>query len=206
VLLGKDLDGDGGKELLVQTKDKVVAFRAGARDVLWEQPVSGGVRAVWPATREHPATVLVGAGLGLDGRTGQPGWAGEPARAFLSTRDASDPPLALSSRGDTTVCRLPLPISPGGRFLTRSGRPKSYAAPQEDPRLVKPIRFDDIYGMEFVELTLFAVTLCLVTVIVPEILLRWALRRRRWGLTLLLTLPVIAAIVLAVFRFCRDNI
>jgi hypothetical protein len=48
--------------------------------------------------------------------------------------------------------------------------------------------------------TLLAVALCLVTVVVPELLLRWAARRRRPGLTLLLTLPAIVAIVLTAYR------
>jgi hypothetical protein len=39
--------------------------------------------------------------------------------------------------------------------------------------------------------------------VVPTALLRWSMRRRPWGLRLLLTLPVIAAVVLATYRLSR---
>jgi hypothetical protein len=207
VLLGQDLDGDGGEELLVQTKDQVVVFRAGAQGVLWERPVSGGVREVWPAGQGHPATVFVGAGLGLDGRTGHPRWAGGPARAFLGTTDAGDPPLALSSRADTTVCRLTLPTSRETTFLAPAGRIGSYRVPKDDPRLVRDIGWEiDPSDRLFVftlldpKLNLVAVAACLLTFVIPALLLRWAMRRRRKSLLVLMILPVIVGIVIGAAR------
>jgi hypothetical protein len=204
VLRGQDLDGDGGEELLVQTKDRVVVFRAGAQGVLWERPISEGVREVWPAGRGHPSTIFVGTGLGLDGRTGHPRWAGGPARAFLETGRADDRPLALSSQGDTTICRRTLPTAPGGRFLNVSGRPRLYRAPEGDPRLVKPDPWAQMFqnspGVIDPRAVLESLAFCLLVVVVARILLRWATRRRTRSLRLLMILPVVAGILLAEYR------
>jgi hypothetical protein len=203
---GHDLDGDGRDELLIEAKDKVVALRVGAEGVLWERPVAGGVRQVWPAGSGNGAVVVVGDALGLDGKNGRPRWTGGPGRAlaFLGTDDNGDRPLILSAQGDATVCRRSLPTTPEGRLLTSSGRARFYPLPGGDPRLIQPFRWEEVYGRGNAFLnpwwSFAAVAFCLVTVVVPEILVRRAMRRRRPGLPLLLTLPVIVAIVLAAFR------
>jgi hypothetical protein len=203
---GHDLDGDGREELLVEAKDKVVALRAGADGALWERPVAGSVSEVWPAGPGHPAVVVVGEGLGLDGQDGHRRWTGGPGRAlaFLGSDETGDRPLFLSAQGDATVCRRLLPTAPEGRVLDSSGRPRSYASPTGDPRLIQPFRWEEVYGPFNPFLnpwwSAVAVALGLVTIVVPELLVRRAMRRRRLGLNLLLTLPLIVAIVLAAFR------
>jgi hypothetical protein len=47
---------------------------------------------------------------------------------------------------------------------------------------------------------LTAVILCLVAIVIPEILLRWANRRPRRSVLVLMTLPVIAGLVLVAYR------
>jgi hypothetical protein len=203
-LRGQDLDGDGREELLVEAKDKVLAIRAGTQGVLWEKSVSEGIRDVWPAEQGHPVTVFVADGLGLDGRTGHPRWAGGPARAFLEAGRADDRPLALSSQGDTTTCRRTLPTAPGGRFLNVSGRPRLYRAPEGDPRLVKPAPWAQMFqnspGVIDPWAILESLAFCLLVVVVSRILLRWATRRRTRSLRLLMILPIVAGILLAEYR------
>jgi hypothetical protein len=204
-LRGHDLDGDGRDELLIEAKDKVVALCAGAEGALWERPVAGGIRQVRPAGHGHGAIVVVGEALGLDGRDGHPRWTGGPGRALaiLGTNDTRDRPLILSAQGDATVCCPAVPTAPEGRLLAGAGRPRSYPPPRGDPRLLQPFHWEEVYGRDNPFLnpwwSVAAVALCLVTVVVPEMLVRRAMRRGR-GLTLLLTLPVIVAIVLAGFR------
>src|SRR5262249_15054478 len=114
-----------------------------------------------------------------------------------------DRPLILSAQGDATVCRLAFPTAPDGRWLVAAGRPGSYPEPRGDPRLIRPFLWEDIYGRDnpFLEpwYNVAAVILALVTIVLPEILARWAARRRR-GLALLLILPVIVGIVLTAYR------
>ena len=209
-LRSQDLDGDGREELLVEGKDRVMAIRVGVPGVLWEKPVTGGVRVVRPAGQGHPATVVTGDGFGLDGRDGQTRWAGGPAQAFLETGGPFDPPLSLSVQGDTTVCRRSLPTAAGGRFQSVSGGPMPYRASDGDPRLARRFPWEELYGkMNPILMPLWnlaAVGLCLVTVVVPEILVRWAARRHRRGLSILLILPVIAAIILVSYRLWATSV
>ena len=113
-------------------------------------------------------------------------------------------------QGDTTVCRRSLPTAAGGRFLNVSGRPMPYQASDADPRLARPFPWEELYGKMNPVLmpmwNLAAVVLCLVTVVVPEILVRWAARRQRRGLSLLLILPVIAAIILVSYRLWATSV
>jgi hypothetical protein len=50
------------------------------------------------------------------------------------------------------------------------------------------------------KLNLVAVAICLLTFVLPEFFLRWATRRKRWSLLVLMTLPLIVGSVFGAFR------
>jgi outer membrane protein assembly factor BamB/tRNA A-37 threonylcarbamoyl transferase component Bud32 len=190
-----DLDGDGSDELIVFTSDKLQVLTGGLQKVLWEWPLpdeSCDLLEIQPATADHPATLVVRAGsriLGLGGPDGKLRWhclgTGTPV-AVLSFRDDQALPRVVYDLGDqATVCRLALPTTAEAEPSTGIGLQPFAESTEEDPRSVVPLPFGSIPNVmplfshsTFGFWELFALSMSVL--VLPALVGRWAVRRRRW--------------------------
>ena len=72
-----DLDGDGRDELLVNQGNRVHALDRELKERWFWPGRSARVERVIPAVRGSTGTVIMSAGLVLDGATGRPRWVGQ---------------------------------------------------------------------------------------------------------------------------------
>jgi hypothetical protein len=136
--------------------------------------------------------------------TGASGWSrpragpyGTRARRGRCWRRATR--RALTGLDGVTVCRLSLPASPIGAFRPAAGAPRAYSAPQVvDLRLARRLPWSSFSDRFDTDVPRFA-GLALAVLVVPVLLIRWAMRRGARGLPLLLVLPAVAALLLTAY-------
>ncbi len=209
-----DLDGDGSDELLILGNGRLQAWDDHLTE-LWSRPAdSSELATVVPAAGGRPATLLLGTGLTLDGRTGRPTWLepwaqdSSPEKTMLlDPGDARRPPLSIHQTDGLTIARSAMPTTPDGRAAPPSGDPVPPGAAACDPRWARPLPWTNTIR-HVIGLRAFAscVGLAVVNVAVLLLVFWLAARRRSWSLLPLMALPLAAAIPLRVFQFVEAMI
>ena len=203
-----DLDGDGRDELLIGQGGRLRAWDGDLAE-LWSWPdEASSIESIIPASGGKPATLLLGSGIALDGKTGRPLWRGprehvwpfQPGR-LLDPGDAARRPLSLQRADGLTIVRSSMAAGPDGRPAPPLGDPVPPGAADGDPRWTRPLPWTipilHTLGLQgFVS----SVELAVVNVAVPLLIVWLAARRRPWTLRLLMALPIAAAIPLACSR------
>jgi outer membrane protein assembly factor BamB len=195
-----DLAGDGREELLFEQDGRVWAtrgdLRPGQEVWSWQPPgdrsdaVELHVKAVEPVAGGRPATVVVWvpsrqALYGVGGKDGRTLWRAPAADTIpVFPADPEALPYAVCSRpGLDTVCSRILPVDTEGRYRLPAGEKRTYEAPPDDPRFLRPLPWWRITDLQvglpvLVLVALLGVTLALGLLVLPAFLVRMALRRR----------------------------
>ncbi len=204
-----DLDGDGDDELLIGHGNRVHACDLELHE-LWSRPEPHGV--VLPAHQSRDrreAWVTLQPGGILDGLTGRPTWQmqrnlswRQPDREILDPGDATRPPLIVSHflDGATVVCEA-LPATDEGTLAPPVGARVPSGALREDPRWTRLLPWVLPVGHELgFRPFLVLIGLAVANVFFPMGIVWLAAGRRRWSILTLMSLPVAAAVPLAVFH------
>jgi outer membrane protein assembly factor BamB len=222
-----DLRGDG-RCLLVAAEGRVWAAR-GLRpeDEVWSWQPAGAagelrLAEVWPARGGQPATVVVRAVarqslFGLRGSDGKVLWR---CRAEEDVPDgvrsvALQPPdrgqggpvrVVSTEDGRDTVCRLALPIGPGGGYRLPPTEGEEPEPPAGDPRYLRPLPWRDMGKFSAVWWALLSLPVLAWLLLIVPLRLGWrALRRPRrwpllaltgWVLTVVIAIPLLRPDVL----------
>ena len=218
-----DLDGDGKQELLFFVGGKLRVTCGGLERVLWERPseTHSARVEVLPPAGGRPATVLSWEKddlFALDGPTGRPLWRAEARDplgspqglvAVLPSSDRKELPRLLyrPEKQDATLCRLALPTDASGRYAPPTPTPIVFAPPPRDPRLARALPWAPSWETGLVprgayEVVLVSVPAVFLMVVLPWLLVRWALRQRSWGRRILAgmyLLGVVAAIAAFIY-------
>ncbi len=191
--------GRDGREVMLTWENG--RLRASTPDLkeLWSWPCLGSNRDFLPLPSGRPVVVIENPLVGIDAANGRPIWAGGLSRSLLEDARNGSLPRVLSGPKGATVCRTSLPVSPSGSYASVLGEPPT-AAPviaRDDQRWKRHLpwlaRGNVLLGM------LVLAFLALINIVVPLTVLRFATRKRRGSMMLLLTLPIVVAIPLATF-------
>ncbi len=164
----------------------------------WCRPTREAVREVIPSPKGQPAVVVLDSMIGLDGATGRPRWDGRGSTTVLDAGESGRPPRVLSESGEATVCRLALATTPEGAFQPARGAPIAHGATSDDPRWMRPLPWYRTNGAAEFSRAFFAFCgLALINIVIPLMVLKLATRRRVWGVSQLLALPVVVAVPMA---------
>lgn len=200
-----DLDGDGRDELLYHYDGKLRAVRGNLAEI-WSWPYEGLVREVLPGRDGRPGTVVLNPNIGLDGATGRPRWSGPPGNSVVLDRTATDlPPRLLAIGSNETSCHVAFSADPAGRLVLPAVMVTPASRNAVDPRWKRPLPWTpggsyNVHPLQFV----IAAGAALIVLVVPVGIVRFARRERRWGLPLLMALPIALAIPLTVFVVTRS--
>ncbi len=195
-----DLRGDGHEQLTFLDDSSLVVLGGEKLEPLWHWPLSTSdslLLDVLPAARGKPATAVVWSGtsvLGVSGATGQARWRGEIA----SPPSQNAPPVLLPTSAGLprllagNACRLTFPTSDSGAYAPTTGEPRAYDS-VADPVWLRPLPWGDGDWPVF----LAAAVGTLVWLVVPVLLIRWALRRNSWQLAFIPALYQLAMAAVA---------
>ncbi|HEV3023017.1 MAG TPA: hypothetical protein VGX76_11130, partial [Pirellulales bacterium] len=204
-----DLNGDGKEALLVCTDDKLKMLGADLEAKwTWPVPINEQIHVpekadlvdILPAEGGKSATVVVWAGksvYGLSAATGRPRWRGEmldlpppnsrndrpdphPERVLLRDRTGLGLPRLLADES----CRLTWPVDEQGRYHPPRGEPVSYATLEEPaPVATRSLPWAPGHdGFSDIVLLVQMIPWTLVWLVVPVLLIRWAMKRNSWRL------------------------
>lgn len=217
---GHDLDGDGRDELLFFEEDHLRALRADLRQVLWQWKLPGEdfeMLEIRPAEHGRPALVVVRAGhtvYGLDGTTGRPYWRctgpGLPTAVLYPTDSDEMPRVTFAVAKEITACCQACRVGPGGADVVTTT--PYLPTTEEDPRVFRPLPWSAGGALEsgapvvagsLLAQWLLTGTCALLLLIVPGLLVRWAVRQRSWRLAVLPAgwLALTLALVFLLFRY-----
>ena len=136
-----DLDGDGRDELVAEDENRVYVWDAALENV-WSRATHGrAVQRVLQGARGEPGAIVIAPALSLDGKTGQPRWAGQdplfvqedrPAVTILDPGSLTRRPRFLEERGLSMVCRLALATTPDGGLAAPAGKPVQVRSVDDD--------------------------------------------------------------------------
>ncbi len=161
-LWSADLKGDGKKELIFQSDNKVQVYGGNLEKPRWQWPLPdpvAGILDVVPGSSNQPGIVFMqakGIVYGLDGATGKLRWKCHgPGHAVAVTWrasgvlkdsktpdvDADAPPEIWFQQLDPamTVCRQALPVDKAGKYTTGQTTPVQYDLPLPDLWKVLPL-------------------------------------------------------------------
>jgi outer membrane protein assembly factor BamB/predicted Ser/Thr protein kinase len=201
-----DVDGDGRDELLFARQEVgkaiVQATRDGFEKVVWEWQMPGGVGDILDihADRTTRAPVVVVASLntvyGLDGKIGKPLWSGQglPSVAsgtgktgipgfggmLLHANDPQGLPRVVGWAKEATVCRLTQPMPPAE---SRPIVPAVCVPALDDPRMVRQLPWR--HWEQLPRIVWLGQPSFVVVLLISGLLVRRAVRRRSWKLSLL---------------------
>ncbi len=215
-----DLDGDGRDELLFFEEDHLKALRADLRQVLWQWKLPGEdfeMLDIRPAEHGRPSLVVVRAGhtvYGLDGATGRPYWRctgpGLPAAVLYPTDADALPRVTFAVAKEVTACGQACRVGPGGEDVL-TAVPYLPTA-EEDPRVFRPLPWcaggalesgAPVVAASLLTQWLLTGGCAVLLLIIPGLLVRWAVRRRSWRLAVLPAgwLALTLALVFLLFRY-----
>jgi outer membrane protein assembly factor BamB/tRNA A-37 threonylcarbamoyl transferase component Bud32 len=205
-----DLDGDGKDELLYFDENRLRAVRGDLKEVVWEWPLPDDdfqTPEIWPAQAGRPVTVVLATGqtvYGLDGATGKLLWrcvgSGRPTYVLRPSRSGELPRVVSALSKDVTACNQALAVTADGADAVAA---QPFVEPHdEDPRVYRPLPWLALGGVKM-PLWLFGLLVLGLSVsllVIPAVLLRWAVRQRSWllGLVPVLWLCLAATLWFAV--------
>ncbi len=205
-----DLDGDGRDELLLNFGGLVHAWDRDLKKVwLWPSRF-GTVDQIVPAAAGRPREVVLPPGAGFDAATGQPRWTGQAPLVesppqfmpkLLDPGDSTRLPLLIGDGLGTTVCRVAMPTMGDGSIASARGNRVQVGLPRADPRWARPLPWRNWLTGAIGPWCFFASgALAFVNVVLPLLILRLAVRRRRFfNIRALMILPLAVAVPLMSF-------
>ncbi len=209
-----DLDGDGCDELLVNRFDRLHALAGDLKERWFYAARSSKVERVIPAARGSTGTVIMSAGIVLDGATGWPRWVGQKPvdgesavgrvlPKVLDPGDATTAPLLITGGRDSTICRMAMATAADGSLARAKGKLAGRAYRSgDDPRWGRRLpwvsRMKGAVGLNGI---LVSGCLALVNVFLPIFLVRLAIgRRRAFKMWALMVMPAVAVVPLVVYQ------
>ncbi len=202
-----DLDGDGRDELVAEDENRVYVWDSALENV-WSRATHGqAVQRVLRGARGESGAVVIAPALGLDGKTGQPRWAGQdplfvqehrPEVTILDPGSLTRRPRFLEESGLSTVCRLAMATTPDGGLAASAGMLIQARSVDDDPRWRRPLPWVRKLKGEFGPWGLVvAGGLAFVNVGIPVFVLWLAGGRRKvFRIRTLMALPIAAVIPL----------
>ncbi len=209
VLNFADINGDGHDELLLLDTERIHAWDRDLKE-LWSSPGKNvRIEDFLPGSAGQSGTVVISPALGLDGSNGQPRWVGHSPHSWwwslfkpslLDPGDSSRLPRVISTGLGATICRSVMSTNSRETYEPPRGSPVKPGLAADDPRWTRPLVWTNAVSPDALRTGLLAVlALAVINVGMPLAILRLAAGRRRWGLQLLMALPIAAAVPLTVF-------
>jgi outer membrane protein assembly factor BamB len=202
-LRAHDLDGDGKAEVLSIAGGKLRATRAGfgPEQTVWEWPLPGNTGEVLDVLPDGVIVVRSGnAAVGVDGGAGRPLWRCEgpcPPTGVLADA-AGAPSVLFTQEGGATFCRRAVEVDEEGRYRAPPASPRAFTPLPEDPRRLVPLPWagagQGLGGKEWAAVVVVQVMLVL-TFLLGRAAVR-SLRRRAWGVALVLGVLLVAGLAL----------
>jgi hypothetical protein len=225
-----DADGDGGDELIFLTEDSLALLPPDRLDQpIWERPERRSqfnrVLGVLPDPSASGRIVVMGGSRdyslrGVEPATGRFEWtcvgpvpaslhATEQTAVLLNSPRTELPPHAIYQYQDQSLVRRGLPLSGALSDWRTFARPAPTLATDDyDPRLLRPLPWtpQDYELREMPALLGWAVFYGVTLAAIPVLTAGWMIRRRQWGLTTMLMLPVVVGIVLTAAMTTPENL
>ena len=159
------------------------------------------------ATGMRPGEVILAPPLGIDMASGRPLWTGQPPlvepdlqfhMTLLDRGGSNRLPLLIGNGLGSTVCRLAMPATPEGAIAQERGGLCMPTSGASDPRWKRPLPWRTrLTGFFAPRAFLAAAGLALVNVVLPALLLRLIVgRRRAFRVWVLMVVPLVAAVPL----------